>query len=101
MLPSIILALALFLSSSVAAVPPRRDEPLHIPLIRRRGNERRQDADVDRYAAVSSNLKSKYGYGSPSPERRAQTTDTGITNQVRPLLQLTPVSVRPQQLGRG
>jgi hypothetical protein len=83
MLPSIIFALALSLPLSVAAVPPRRDEPLHIPLIRRRNHERRVDADVDRYAAVSSGLRDKYGMGSSSPERRAQTTDIGITNQVR------------------
>ncbi len=80
MLPSIILALALSLPFSVAAVPPRRDETLHIPLIRRRSNVRRRDVD---YAAVAGGLKHKYGYGSSSPSRRAQTTDIAITNQVR------------------
>jgi hypothetical protein len=85
MLPSIIFVLALSFPFSVAAVPHRRDEPLHIPLIRRRSNVRRQsnDADLDHYAAVSSGLRAKYGFGSPSPSRRAQTTDIGITNQVR------------------
>jgi len=81
MLPSIIFVLALSLPFSVAAVPPRRDEPLHIPLIRRRSNVRRQGVDLDHYAAVSSNLRGKYGIGSSSPSRRAQTTDIGITNQ--------------------
>jgi hypothetical protein len=84
MLFSIIFVLALSLSLSVAVVPPRRDEPLHIPLIRRRSNERRLDADLDRYAAVSGGIRKKYGFESSSPERRAQTTDIGITNQVRP-----------------
>jgi hypothetical protein len=83
MLPSIIFVLALSLPFSVAAVPPRRDEPLHIPLIRRRSNVRRQGVDLDHYAALSSNLRGKYGIGSSSPSRRAQTTDIGITNQVR------------------
>ncbi len=85
MLPSIIFAIALFLPFSVAAVPPRRDEPLHIPILRRRSNVRRQDAaDTDYYAAVSSGLRGKYGIGSSSSlSRRAQTTDIGITNQVR------------------
>jgi hypothetical protein len=64
-------------------VPPRRDEPLHIPLIRRRSNVRRQEVDLDHYAAMSSNLRQKYGIGSSPPSRRAQTTDIGTTNQVR------------------
>ncbi len=85
MLPSIIFFLALSFPFSVAAVPPRRDEPLHIPLIRRRSNVRRQSdgVDLDHYAAVVSGLRDKYGLGSSSPSRRAQTTDIGITNQVR------------------
>lgn len=85
MLPSIIFALALSFPFSVAAVPPRRDDPLHIPLIRRRSNVRRDSdgVDLDHYAAVSNALRQKYGIGSSSPSRRAQTTDLGITNQVR------------------
>ncbi len=84
MLPSIIFVIALSLPFSVAAVPPRRGEPLHIPLIRRRSNVRRDDgADLDYYATVSNNMKDKYGFGKSSPSRRAQTTDMGITNQVR------------------
>ena len=80
MLPSIII-LAVSLSSSLAAVPPRSDDTLHIP-IRRRSNVRRQDPGVHRYAAAASALRHKYGID-PSPhERRAQTTDIGITNQV-------------------
>ena len=80
MLPSIII-LAVSLSSSLAAVPPRSDDTLHIP-IRRRSNVRRQDPGVDRYASAASALRHKYGM-EPSPhERRAQTTDIGITNQV-------------------
>jgi len=81
MLSSIIFVLTLSLPFSVAAVPPRRDEPLHIPLIRRRSNVRSEDADLDRYAAAASNLREKYGIGSSSPSRRGQTTDIGITNQ--------------------
>jgi cathepsin D len=91
MLPSIII-LAVSLSSSLAAVPPRSDDTLHIP-IRRRSNVRRQDPGVHRYASAASALRHKYGF-EPSPhERRAQTTDIGITNQVCALLQLTTVSV--------
>jgi len=83
MLPSIIFVLALSLPFSLAAVPPRRGEPLHIPLLRRRSNVRRDDGvDLDHYAAVSSGLREKYGFGLSSPSRRAQTTDIGITNQV-------------------
>jgi aspartyl protease len=85
MLPSIIFAIALSLPFSVAAVPPRRGEPLHIPILRRRSNVRRQDpVDTDHYAAVSSGLRGKYRIGSSSSlSRRGQTTDIGITNQVR------------------
>jgi hypothetical protein len=85
MLPSIIFVLALSFPFSVAAVPPRRDETLHIPLLRRRSNVRRDSdgVDLDHYAAASSALRQKYGFGSSSPSRRAQTTDLGITNQVR------------------
>jgi hypothetical protein len=85
MLSSIIFVLALSFPFSVAAVPPRRDEPLHIPLIRRRSNVRRESdrVDLDYYAAVSSSMRQKYGFGSSSPSRRAQSTDVGITNQVR------------------
>jgi hypothetical protein len=85
MLPSIIVIIALSLPFSMAAAPPRRDETLHIPLIRRRSNVRRQDdtVDLDRYAAISTGLRAKYGMIPSSPSRRAQTTDIGITNQVR------------------
>lgn len=95
MLPSIIFVLALSFPFSVAAVPPRRGEPLHIPLIRRRSNVRRESdpVDLDYYAAVSSNMRQKYGFGSSSPSRRAQTTDVGITNQVR-LSSITDSAVR-------
>ena len=83
MLPSIIVVVALSLSSSLAAVPPRRDETLHIP-IRRRSNVRREDVDINRYVAAANSMRHKYGY-KPSPHsRRAQTTDIGITNQVCP-----------------
>ncbi|KAF8494617.1 acid protease [Russula emetica] len=82
MLPSIIFVLALSLPFSLAAVPPRRDETFHVPLVRRRSNVRRQGSvDLDHYATVSNGLRAKYGYGSSSPSRRAQTTDIGITNQ--------------------
>ena len=84
MLSSVIFLLALSLPFSEAAVPPRRAEPLHIPLVRRRSNVRRQGVDLDHYAAVSDALRQKYGMSSSSPSRRAQTTDIGITNQVRP-----------------
>ena len=95
MLPSIIFILALSFPFSVAAVPPRRDEPLHIPLIRRRSNVRRDSdgADLDHYAALSSGMRGKYGFESRSPSRRAQTTDVGITNQVR-LSSTTDSSIR-------
>jgi cathepsin D len=83
MLSSIIFVLALSLPFSEAAVPPRRSEPLHIPLIRRRSNVRRQGVDLDHYAAVSDAIRQKYGISSSGPSRRAQTTDIGITNQVR------------------
>jgi hypothetical protein len=85
MLPSIILVLSLSFSLSVTAVPHRRDEPLHIP-IRRRNNARRQDAGMDHFvnAAKALRIKYKYNTGQPSPERRAQTSDIGITNQVCP-----------------
>jgi hypothetical protein len=84
MLPSIIFAIALSLPFSVAAVPPRRDETLHIPLIRRRTNVRRDDmVDLNHYLAVSDRLRKKYGFKQSSPSRRAQTTSIGITNQVR------------------
>ena len=86
MRPSIIFILALSLPFSVAAVPPRRDETLHIPIHRRRSNARRQDADINRYAGVASGLRYKYGFPQSSPSRRAQTTDIGITNQVHPSL---------------
>ncbi|KAI0275626.1 aspartic peptidase domain-containing protein [Russula aff. rugulosa BPL654] len=82
MLPSIILAIALSLPFSVAAAPPRRDETLHIPLIRRRTNVRRDDmVDLNHYLAVSDRLRKKYGFKQSSPSRRAQTTSIGITNQ--------------------
>lgn len=84
MLPSIIFLLALSIPFSVAAVPSKRDEPLHIPLIRRRSNVRRDDGvDLDHYASVAGGLREKYNLASRSPSRRAQTTDVGITNQVR------------------
>ncbi|KAI9447160.1 acid protease [Russula earlei] len=80
MLPSITLFLSLLLFSSVAAVPPQRRDPLHIPFFRR--NVKRSSSDiVDRYAAASQHLREKYGYGSSPPSRRASTTDIGITNQ--------------------
>lgn len=94
MLPSIIFAIALSIPFSVAAVPPRRSEPLHIPLIRRRSNLRRDDsADLDRYAAMSDLLKGKYGMSDPSLSRRAQTTDIGTTNQVRLSSTFIPESI--------
>jgi hypothetical protein len=75
-------------------VPPRRDETLHIPLIRRRSNVRRDDTvDLDHYAAMSHRLRQKYNIGQSSPSRRAQTTDIGITNQVS-LSSTTVSSVR-------
>jgi len=77
MLPSIIVVVALSLSSSLAAVPPRRDETHHIP-IRRRSNVRRGDVD---YAAAANALRHKYGFKPSSHSRRAQTTDIGLTNQ--------------------
>lgn len=83
MLSSIIFVLALSLPFSVAAAPPRRDESLHIPLIRRRSNVQRDFVDVDHYAGVASNMRAKYNFAPSSPSRRAQTTDVGITNQVR------------------
>jgi hypothetical protein len=83
MLPSIILVLSLSISSSVVAVPHRRDEPLHIP-IHRRHNERRQDAGIERFADAANALRAKYNMGQSSPQRRAQTSDIGITNQVCP-----------------
>lgn len=94
MLPSIIFVLALSLPFSVAAVPPRRDETVHIPLIRRRSNVRRDGfLDLDHYAAMSHRLRQKYNYKQSSQSRRAQTTDIGITNQVR-LSYTTDFSVR-------
>lgn len=95
MLSSIIFILALSFPFSVAAVPPRRDEPLHIPLIRRRSNVRRENVDLYYYAGVASNMRAKYNIAPGSPSRRAQTTDMGLTNQVRlssatdPRVQLT------------
>lgn len=83
MLSSIIFVLALSLPFSVAAAPPRRDESLHIPLIRRRSNVQRNFVDVNHYAGVASNMRAKYNFAPSSPSRRAQTTDVGITNQVR------------------
>lgn len=35
-------------------------------------------------AAKALRIKYKYNTGQPSPERRAQTSDIGITNQVCP-----------------
>ncbi len=82
MLPSIIFALALFVSYSVAAVPPRRREPLHIPVLRRQNVRRSGTADLDRVAASAQATKQKFGITSSSLSRRAQTADIGITNQV-------------------
>ena len=85
MLPSIIVALALSVSYSVAAAPPQGREALHIPVARRH-NLRRGNGliDEDRLAAAVKDLKKKYRHGS-SHSPRAQSTDIGITNQVTSL----------------
>ena len=107
MLPSIIFVLALSLPISVLAVSLwRDDEPLHIPLVRRRNVRRNDRAVLDHYVATSNGLRAKYGIGQPpigSSSRRAQTGDVGITNQVR-LPSTTDSSVRLTiltQQGRG
>ena len=84
MLPSILFALSFLLPFSFALVAPRRD-PLHLPVTRHHRHTRRNgEADVAHYAALSAGLIHKYGYDSPAGvSRRAQTTDIGITNQVR------------------
>ena len=89
MLPSIIVALALSVSYSVAAAPPQGREALHIPVARRH-NLRRGNGliDEDRLAAAVKDLKKKYRHGS-SHSRRAQSTDIGITNQVTSLSRTT------------
>lgn len=97
MLPSIIFALALSLPFSVTAVPSRREaDPLHIPLVRRRSNVRRDSstADLDYYSGVSNSMRTKYGIETPSLNRRGQTTDMGITNQVR-LSSTSPLTPAP------
>lgn len=93
MLPSIIFALALFVSYSVAAVPPRRREPLHIPVLRRQNVRRSGTADLDRIAASAQATKQKFGITSSSLSRRAQTTDIGITNQEQDTSYFAQVSV--------
>jgi len=93
MLPSIILgALALLVSSSVAAVPPVRRDPIHIPFYRR--SVRHDARNVDRLAATAEYARKKYGYtyGNP-PSRRASTTDIPLTNQGSDTSYFTQVSV--------
>lgn len=93
MLPSIIFPLALFVSYSVAAAPPRHREPLHIPVLRRQNARRSGTADLDRIAASAQATKDKFRLTSSSLSRRAQTTDIGITNQGQDTSYFAQVSV--------
>jgi cathepsin D len=81
MLPSIILAL--LVSSSVAAVPPVRRDPIHIPFYRRSVKHDTRDADLASIAATADYTRRKFGftYGTSPPSRRASTTDLSLTNQ--------------------
>ncbi|KAH9961535.1 aspartic peptidase domain-containing protein [Russula dissimulans] len=98
MLPSIILALPLLVLSSVAAVPPVRRDPIHVPFLRR---SVRHDGDLSRYAAAADHTRKKFGYSISSPSRRASSADVGLTNQGQDTSYFTQVSVGtpPQTFG--
>ncbi len=83
MLPSILIVLSLFAPLSLAVVQPVRRDPLHIPISRRNHPRRDGEADVDHYATVAAKMRHKYKFGSLRESRRSQTSDIGITNEVR------------------
>jgi len=93
MLSSTILALALLVSSSVAALPPVRRDPIHIPVFPRSVRHDDRNGDLARHFAAAEHTRKKYGYayGTSSPSRRASITDIDLTDYVRPVpyIQLT------------
>jgi hypothetical protein len=82
MLPLLVVVSLLFSSLSLAAAPPPRRDPIHIPVLRRRHVRRGSPVDVNHYAGVAAGLRNKYNFGR-SVSRRAQTAGIAITNQVR------------------
>jgi hypothetical protein len=82
MLLSTVVFSLLFSSFSVAAAPPLRRGPIHIPVLRRNYGDK---GDVSRYARVAANLRRKYKFRS-SLSRRGQSQerqDLDLTDLVR------------------